>query len=358
MTTMLANHKLNGSSNSNSDSSLDMASMMKPMMSIMMIAVMASILPALAPKTIPISAQGNSVALSFTPVLSGGGSGALSISNNASVVEGQQTVMTVTVTNTSTFNGVAIADMFVTKASVATDDGTPVLALTTERDSIVANGNIVYTYTLTAPLGKSGQNLIGAAVVSNTQGAQLAIAAGTEPISAAASTTIGTILSEKAFWTNPATGAGVPDLFLSNGITILAGIVLFYIDWQNNSIISGTPITGHLKLTVDGVVIPPYMLNDTTVSPGGHQIVIFANTFTAGTHTIVTTLYNGSETGAVLDTKTYTINAAAIVSGATIAISQVGGKGIDISSIMNLMITMMIVVMMMKMMTSSMKQLT
>ena len=104
------------------------------------------------------------------------------LSGSAPVTEGQQTVMTVTIKNTSTQGGQPVAVSLTTKITVVTTDGTVVLPLTTLTDSYAAGGSKTYTYTLTAPVGKGGQNLGGSAMVYDPNNNLLQSGTGTQAI--------------------------------------------------------------------------------------------------------------------------------------------------------------------------------
>jgi hypothetical protein len=212
------------------------------------------------------------------------------------VLEGQQTVMTVTIKNTSTQNGQPVAVLLTTKITVVTTDGTVVLPLTTLTDSYAAGGSKTYTYTLTAPIGKGGQNLQGLAMVYDPNGNLLNSGTGTEAITTAtASGTVGPGL----IWYEPLAGWES----LVSGRQVPAGVEIWLLPmWKNNSSFN---IVGHVALVVDGVAISADLNQDQEAAPGnGWQVRFPVGMLSAGTHTCVATLSSG---GQVLDTETFTL---------------------------------------------------
>jgi CMP-2-keto-3-deoxyoctulosonic acid synthetase len=111
---------------------------------------------------------------------------AVAFSPTESVEEGGSVSMAVVVTNASTQSGAPVAASLTTTVEIKTTDGTEVLALQTNIDVVAADGSKTYSSTVTAPVGKSGQNLIGTAKVYSPDNVLLQSKTVEMPITAAA----------------------------------------------------------------------------------------------------------------------------------------------------------------------------
>jgi hypothetical protein len=272
---------------------------------------LAAIIYALTRTSTTSAAPGNNVDVYFTPVAPRyAGRYAALFGPNSPVLEGQQTVMTATITNTSTQLGVAVAAVLTIKYYVTTTDGTVVLALQTKTASLAAGGQVTYTATMTAPLavntisGHEGQSLGGYVNVYDPNENFINGNAATEAIT--------------SIWITPVTGTTVP----------YGSIISLGLSWQNSSNIT---VTGTASVSIkqpDGTVITP------GVASGQNQVgsinamvtgVVF-NSFTCnqvGAYTVTETVTYTDANGIVhttTSTYTFTVAAAPIIYGATITI--------------------------------------
>ncbi len=247
-----------------------------------------------------------------------------------SVLEGQSTLLTVTVKNTSTQDGVAVAASLTTKINVSTSDNTVVLAQVTLTDNYVANGTKTYgPYTITAPLGKGGQSLGANVGVYAPNGVNIANGTATEPIVARAAGSVGLGI----IWYDGL--AGWESLYSGRQVPTGKNIYLAP-QWINTSSFN---IVGHIDLTLDGTALSATLNQDREAAPNNGWYVQFTPVvLSAGIHTFVVKLSSG---GQVLDTKTFTlvvgtetaVAVSSIPSGASIYINgtYVGQTPITIS---------------------------
>jgi hypothetical protein len=290
---------------------------------------LAAIIYALTRTSTTSAAPGNNVDVYFTPVAPRyAGRYAALFGPNSPVLEGQQTVMTATITNTSTQLGVAVAAVLTIKYYVTTTDGTVVLALQTKTASLAAGGQVTYTATMTAPLavntisGHEGQSLGGYVNVYDPNENFINGNAATEAItSISVNLVIGAnylYYAALGSWITPVTGTTVP----------YGSIISLGLSWQNSSNIT---VTGTASVSIkqpDGTVITP------GVASGQNQVgsinamvtgVVF-NSFTCnqvGAYTVTETVTYTDANGIVhttTSTYTFTVAAAPIIYGATITI--------------------------------------
>ncbi len=172
------------------------------------------------------------------------------------VLEGRQTALTVIVKNASTQGGVAVAATLTTSIGVKTTDGTIILPPSGGVAAYSANGTKTYSYTITAPLGKGGQNLLATAVVLSPDNATLATGSASEPIAEMKATILDPLITWVAlgYWQLLTFAHPVP-----YGEDVKIGF-----DWQNNSaaeiIPPPTNCVGHAALQVmypDGSLVYP-----------------------------------------------------------------------------------------------------